>query len=127
KMKAAGQYIGKDYFNVFTCHFIEGDKSRVLTDKNSVAISDVLAKKLFQTTDGIIGKKIEWSQQEFTGSYIVTGVFKQNPVSATNQFDVLLNYDLVLEKRPNLLQWQNSAPSTYISVKSGADINLLNN
>ena len=127
KMKAGGQYIGKDYFNVFTCPFIEGDKSKVLTDKNSVAISDVLAKKLFHTTDGIVGKKIDWSQQEFTGSYVITGVFKKNPVSATNQFDVLLNYDLVLEKRPNLLQWGNSDPSTFLIVKKGTDINLFNN
>ena len=121
KMKAGGQYIGKDYFNVFTCPFIEGDKSKVLTDKNSVAISDVLAKKLFHTTDGIVGKKIDWSQQEFTGSYVITGVFKKNPVSATNQFDVLLNYDLVLEKRPNLLQWGNSDPSTFLIVKKGTE------
>jgi ABC-type antimicrobial peptide transport system permease subunit len=126
KIKAGAQYIGKEYFDVFTCNFIDGDKSRVLSDKNSTAISDELAMKLFHTTEGVIGKTIEWVQSEFEGSFVITGIFKKTPVNATDQFDVLLNYGLVLEKRPNLLRWDNSDPSTYVILKEGANINLVN-
>ena len=58
---------------------------------------------------------------------MITGIFKKNPPSATDQFDVMLNYDVVLAGRPNLLHWGNSDPSTYIIVKKGTDIARLNN
>lgn len=126
-IKAGGQYVSKDYFDVFTCPFIEGDRSRVLSDKASVAISEDLATKLFNTPGNALGKTIHWDQGDFSGPYVVTGVFKANPSNATDQFDVLFNYDLLLEKRPYLLKWGNDDPSTYIIVKKGADIHRLNN
>ena len=74
------------------------------------------------STQNVIGKTVKWDQSEFGGSFIISGVFKKNPPSATDQFDLMINYDLVLERRPNLLKWGNSDPSTYIIVKKGTDI-----
>jgi len=44
-IKAAGQYAGKDYFNIFSFKMIEGERGKVLAAKNSIVISDELAKK----------------------------------------------------------------------------------
>lgn len=126
-IKAGAQYISRDYFNAFTMHFVDGDKNRLFTDNSSVAISEELAQKLFNSTQNAIGKTVKWDQSEFGGSFIVSGVFKKNPSSATDRFDLMINYDLVLERRPNLLKWGNSDPSTYIIVKKGTDVTLLNN
>src|SRR5262249_51636193 len=60
KLKAKGQYVDKDYFNIFDCHFIEGDNKRLATDQSAVAVSEELAQKLFHTTQNVIGKTIEW-------------------------------------------------------------------
>ena len=125
-IKAGGQYVSKDYFNAFTINFSEGDKNQLFADKSAVAVSDELAKKLFNTTQNIIGKTLKWNQSEFGGSFIISGIFKKTPPSATDQFDLIFNYDLVLERRPNLLNWGNSDPSTYIVVKKGTDIARLN-
>ena len=46
-LKAAGQYAGKDYFNIFSFRFIDGNRNTVLANKNSIVISDELSKKLF--------------------------------------------------------------------------------
>jgi putative ABC transport system permease protein len=126
RLKAGGQYVSKDYFNAFTIHFTAGDKNRLFADKSAVAISEELANKLFNTTRDVVGKTVKWDQSEFGGSFIVCGVFKKTPPSATDQFDLIFNYDLVLERRPNLLNWGNSDPSTYIVVKKGIDIARLN-
>src|SRR5882672_3733817 len=88
--KAESQFISQDYFKVFTCKFIDGDKNRLLEDKYTVAISEELAMKLFHTTTNIIGKTIKWDHQQFSGSYAVSGIFQKNPSNATNQFDILL-------------------------------------
>jgi putative ABC transport system permease protein len=125
-IKAGGQYISKDYFHAFTLDYTEGDRDRLFADKSSVAISEELAKKIFNTTQNLIGKILKWDQSEFGGSFVISGIFKKTPPSATDQFDLLFNYDLVLERRPNLLKWGNSDPSTFIIVKKGTDINLLN-
>jgi putative ABC transport system permease protein len=127
RMKAGGQYVGRDYLNVFTCHLIAGDKNQALNDKSNVIISETLAKKMFNTTTGVVGKTLKWDEQEFGGLFTISGVFKDNPPSATEQFDLILNYDLILEKRPGLMNWKNDDPSTYVIVKEHTDISQLNN
>ncbi len=126
RLKAGGQFISKDYFNIFNCPFLAGDKSRVTADKHSIAISDELSNKLFHTTQNVVGKTIDWNLNEFNGSYLITGIFKKNPRNATERFDMLFNFDLFAEKRPFILQWGNSDPRTYIVLKKTANIDRFN-
>jgi putative ABC transport system permease protein len=125
RLKAGGQFISKDYFSIFNCKFLEGDKSRIAADKHSIAVSSELAMKLFHTTH-VVGKTINWNQNEFDGSYLITGVFEKNPVNASERFDVLFNFDLFAEKRPSILQWGNSDPNTYVLLKPGTNIQRFN-
>ncbi|HEY9259308.1 ABC transporter permease [Chitinophaga sp.] len=127
RMKAGGQYVGKDYFDVFTTQLIAGDKSQVLREKSNVIISETLARKMFKTTTAVVGKTLKWDEQEFGGLFTISGIFKDNPPSATEQFDLMFNYDLVLEKRPGLMKWGNDDPSTFVIVKAHTDISQLNN
>ncbi len=126
-IKAGGQYVSKSYFDIFTCKFLEGDKKQIFNGTNSVAISESLAKKLFVSTENVLGKNLEWNQGEFSGTFVISGVFEDVPANATEKFDVILNYALVLEKRPNLLNWGNSDPNTYVLLKNDADLNKVNN
>jgi hypothetical protein len=125
-IKAGAQFISKDYFHLFSLSFIAGDPKKVLLNKNSIAISENLATRLFRTTNNVIGKMVEWKQGQFDGLYQIAGVFKSPPTSATQQFDILFNYSLFLEKRPFLRQWGNSDPTTYVLVRKGTDIKQLN-
>ncbi|WP_138477508.1 ABC transporter permease [Dyadobacter bucti] len=125
-LKAGSQFIGKDYFNVFTCPFISGDPNSVLSDKQTIAISEDLAMKLFNTKDNLVGKTIHWDQSEFTGAYMIGGVFKNNPPDATNKFDMLFNFDQFAEKRPGMASWGNSDPSTFLILKKGTDPDQFN-
>ena len=125
-IRAGGEFVGKDYFNIFSCNFLEGDKNKFFSSKYNIAISKELALKLFNTSGNVTGKIVEWNQEGLNGNYIVAGVFEQNPPSATAQFDIIFNYDLFLEKNPKLLKWDNSDPSTYLLLKTGTDIPLFN-
>ena len=126
RIKAGGQFVSKDYFNVFTCPFIEGNADKLITDKLSIAVSDELATKLFHSVSNALGKTIDWSQGEFSGAYLITGVFKKNPANATNQFDLIFNFDQFKERRPGMEKWGNSDPSTYIVLKKGTNIEQFN-
>jgi ABC-type antimicrobial peptide transport system permease subunit len=126
QIKAGGQFIGKDYFNIFSCTFINGDKKDIQRDKFNIAISDELANTLFGAVDNVIGKTIEWNYGQFNGTYKITGIFKKLPKNTTDPFDLLLNYELFLEKRPWMQDWGNSDPSTFIVLKEGTDIQQVN-
>ncbi|MFT3934359.1 MAG: ABC transporter permease [Chitinophagaceae bacterium] len=121
KLKASRQFVGQHYFDVFTCPFVAGDENKILSDKHSIAISNGLAIKLFHTPGNALGKMLNWSDGEFTGNYQVAGVFKENPTNATNQFDIIFSFDLFSEKRPGILKWGNSDPSTFVILKKGID------
>ncbi|HEX8676403.1 MAG TPA: ABC transporter permease [Segetibacter sp.] len=126
KIKADGQFVEKDYFKMFDCPIAHGRKNSVLPDKYSVAISDELALKLFNTTDNVVGKTIEWKQKDYRGQYVVSAIFKKPPANSSTQFDLLFNYELFLEKRPQSKSWGNGDPFTYLLLKKGTDVNQFN-
>jgi len=125
-IRADGQFVSEDFFNIFSCHFIEGDKSRLFTAKNNIVLSRELASKLFGTTNNVIGKSVEWNQEGFDGDYIVTGIFQKFPSNSTMQCDAIFNYDQFLAQRPQLLRWDNNDPSTYVLLKQGTDPGAFN-
>ena len=122
RVKATGQYVGGDYLRMFSWEFIQGNPQQVLRDKRSVAISDELARKLFGTTENAVGKTVAWEGGEFSGPYRVSGVFRKPPRHSTAQFDLLLSYQLFLDKDPaNFGNWGNTNPFTYLLLKEGTD------
>ncbi len=125
-LTAGGQFVGKDYFKMFSCEFIQGDKNQMISDKYAIAISDEMAHKLFNTTEKVIGKTVTWNRGIFNGQYVISGVFKKHP-STSSPFDLIFNYELFIEKRQELLEWQNSDPNTYVMLKEGTDIGRFNN
>jgi len=121
-LQASPQFVSRDYFNVFTCHVIQGNKNNVLPDKNSVVISEDLAIKLFHTTENIIGKTIQWNHQDLTDNYSITGVFENLPANASAPFDLLFNFEAFQFKRPGMKEWGNNDPCTYLILRENTPI-----
>ena len=92
-VRADGQFVSDDHFNIFPYRFIDGKPEQLFVGKNNVAISRELATKLFGTSNGIVGKMIEWNQQGFDGSYIVSGLFERLPSNLTLQSDAIFLAD----------------------------------
>ena len=125
-LKALEQYTTVDFFNVFSYDLVQGEKSQVLHDKNAIVISDELAAKLFNSTENIIGKTVEWKKDKFSGTYIISGVFKSPPPNSTAQFDLLFTFQLCSEIEPNINTWQSGNPRTYVILKQGTNIYQFN-
>lgn len=126
RIKANELYVSNNFFSVFSYHLLEGEKEAVLKDKYSVLLSDELAFKLFHTTENIIGRTIEWTQGQFSGPYIVSGIFEKTPGNSSQQFDLLFNYQLFLDKQPHMQNWANNGPSTYLVLKEGTNLEVIN-
>lgn len=124
-IRASGEFVTPDFFNIFTYKLIEGNKNQVLSDKKSIVISEAMARKLFNTTENVVGKAISWKWQNYNVQYQISGIFQSNPLSSS-QFDFLLPFAWMKDNFPFLVEWGNYGPNTFVVVKNGANINQLN-
>jgi ABC-type antimicrobial peptide transport system permease subunit len=122
-IKAFGQYAGKDYFNIFSFKLVDGKKDQVLADKNSIAISDELALKLFGTTDNLLGKVIHF---QHTQDFFVSGIFEKPGANSSQQFDFVLSFEYMKEVYPWVKSWDNTGPHNFVLLKKGTDIQNFN-
>ena len=120
--KAIGTYVGLDFFNVFSYPLIEGDKDMALVDKTSIVISEELALRMFNTTEDIIGKVVDFQHET---SYQISGVFRIKPNSST-QFDFALSFEAYKELHNELENWLYNAVRTYVVLKEGTDLDQFN-
>ncbi|MFD2935904.1 ABC transporter permease [Spirosoma flavum] len=127
-VKAAGQFASKDFFNIFSYPLLEGNKDKVLADKNGIVLSEDLAMKLFHTTKNVVGRTMQWQLAQFKKAVLVTGIFKKLPANSSAQFDLLLTDQAFRD--PELfhrtVSWDNHAPATYLVLKKGTNIDQFN-
>ena len=122
---ADNQFASKNYFSVFSYPLLYGSPDQVLANTDGVVISELMAKKLFQTTD-VIGKTVEWVHDEYGGTYTVSGVFKELPENSTAQFDAVFNIDVFLAQNEKLKEWNDSDLMTYAVLKPNTSLNSFN-
>ncbi len=125
-LKAKGMFASKDFFHVFSYHLIQGNMNTVLKNKNNIAISEGLAKKLFNTTKNVIGKTLKWDHPFFQGIFKISGIFKDPPINSTYQFDAIFSIKELLENDPFAKTWGGFYAETCLILKKGTDIDRFN-
>jgi len=98
-------------FDVFTIPLIEGDKTSVLEEQNSVVLTPHTAKKYFGEDDPI-GKMLVL---EDGTPYKVTGIAKPLPLNSHFHFDFLATFSSLRKSRDP--DWYDTAVYTYILVE----------
>ena len=124
--KSPPLFSGDAFFEVFTFPLISGTATTVLKEKNSIAISEVLALKLFGTTN-VLGKTLSWNAFGKDHLSSVTAVFKNVSDQSTLRFDVVFSKQKLIEDLwPNGTKWYNTGPETYLLLKEGVDVTAFN-
>ncbi len=106
-----------NFFDVFTFPLIAGEPKRVLTEPNTIVLSQRLAQKYFgdQSPVGevlVIGKE--------QTAFRVTGVVKNPPQNSHFEFDALVS--MIGQDRASPMQWLNFSLYTYILLKENSSI-----
>ncbi|WP_119080568.1 ABC transporter permease [Chitinophaga alhagiae] len=122
-VRANGKYTGPDFFRMFSYPLLQGNADQALAGKNSIVLSETLARKLFNTTENIIGKTIALQHQE---QYTVSGVFRPGPANATEQFDFLLPVQILFDTNPYVGSWGNTGAHTRVLLREGTDLARFN-
>lgn len=98
---------------VFTLDFLDGNPETALTDPSSMVVTDVIAKKLFGTTN-VVGKTLAMDNK----SYTISAVIRALP--STSHFSIELL--VPINSLPFLNQLRGLEFNTYILFKEGANI-----
>ncbi len=73
-----------------------------------------------------MGKTLEWSEGKNSELFFIAGVFESPPANATNQFDLLLCYELFLKDRAWLETWTSSDPRAFVILREGTSADQFN-
>jgi len=127
---AVGNFVGQDYFNVFSYDLLLGKPGTVLTDKHAIVLSRGLAMKLFNTTDNIIGRTLEWKWASVARPVTVTGICADFPPNSSYRFDFVLSLDSwkdVLHADEHQRNGPSTGPfSTFLVLKEHTDVAAFN-
>ncbi|MFK7844146.1 MAG: ABC transporter permease [Rhodothermales bacterium] len=127
--EATRMLASEQFFDVFSYELLQGSKEHVFAEQRNIIISDALALKLFNSTDDVVGKTVEWENlfnENVNGLYRISGVFSAPPANSTEQFDAIMHYNLMLDLDPASREWHSTAGITNIVLKKGTDVDLFN-
>ena len=126
KIKAAGKFVGEDFFEAFSFNLVQGSKDKVLSEKSSIVISQFLADKFFKDQNPI-GKSFHMvdntdGEVEYEADYIVSGVFDNAGLNSSEHFDFLLPNSIFFSDRDQSARaWESNGPKVYIQLREGTD------
>lgn len=100
-----------DFFDIFTCKFVKGDKIKALAAPNLLTITESTAKAMFGNADPI-DKTIKINNRD-VGK--VVAVIADLPTNTSVVFDIVAPYNMnEPQVQRSMKEWVNSSWSTYI-------------
>jgi len=100
------------FFSLFSFPLIKGSPTTVLTDLNSVVLTETTAKKYFGSVDNAMGKIITLNKET---PLKVTGIAKDVPFNSHLDFDIVMS----LERHKDadwITNWINNGVYTYVQL-----------
>ena len=102
------------FFRMFSFPFVEGNASSALDTKNSVVLTETIARKYFGHEQAL-GKTLFFN--EVQAGFTVSAVIRNIPANSHIQFDLLARVELLGEDR--LARWSEWTGPCYILLKPG--------
>lgn len=106
------------FFTLFSFPLIEGDPSTVLSEPQTVAISERAAEKYFGTS-AAVGRTLTIFDEDF----FISGIFENMPDNSHVHLDVLCSFASF--ERYHKPQWGMNVFKTYVLVREGSDLKAL--
>ncbi|WP_343524254.1 ABC transporter permease [Pedobacter sp.] len=122
--KRQSKFAEPDILKMYDYHFIQGNANTALNHPNSVIVTESTAKVLFGSTD-VLNRIVRFKDQIDLN---ITGVIEDQPDNSSNKFDYLMPWSLYesIDRGAKDLNWSNYSFITLVMLKSGVDLNLVN-
>lgn len=94
-VKAIGKFVERDFFRMFSYNLFAGNAEDVLHDLNSVVISESLAMHLFNSTEDVVGKALDYELLHLGKQVFISGIFRDVPANSSERFDFVLPFEVI--------------------------------
>jgi putative ABC transport system permease protein len=115
-------FADSSFFDLFDYPLVAGNH-RFFHDKNSIFLTEKVAKKYFGNDDPIGKLMVFTSGDETVIELLVGGVLKRFPVNNTFQFDIIMRMEHFMEMNKiandDWSDWRN--PATFVELSSPAN------
>jgi putative ABC transport system permease protein len=121
-----GLYADSNFFSVFTFPIVQTDRGNVLTDLNSIFISEHMALKFFKKSD-CAGETLILKDGNRNEAYKVAGVFRDVPRQSTLRFDFVIPFSKFLTDNSWVRETGATANMTWALLRSNIDMKIVEN
>ncbi len=121
-----GLYADKNFFDVFTFPLVQAGSLNVLSDMNSIVISDHMARKFFESTD-CVGKTLIMKDGSRQDPFKIAGVFKEVPRQSKLQFDFVIPFSRFLAENSWAPETGATANETWVLLKNNVNRRFVEN
>jgi putative ABC transport system permease protein len=110
-----GVYIDSSLLNIFTLPFVEGNMSTVFSQRNSLILTEKMARKFFPGMDKehIVGKTLKVDNKE---DFLITAVLKDIPENSSIKFSWAAPYEVYHETNKWLNDWGNNGIQAFVEL-----------
>ena len=122
RYREQGNYVGQDFFEIFSYPFVQGNPKTALQDINAVVISETLARKYFGAQPAV-GKTLRLDDQK---EVQVTGVFQDIPSYSSNRFSFAMPIEKFNRDNEWTQEWGNSGMRMFVLLAPQTDVDQLN-
>jgi putative ABC transport system permease protein len=120
-----GIYADENFFRIFSFPLVSSTALNVLSDLNSIIISERVAKKLFETTD-CIGKPLIVKDGKNQDVFKVAAIIRNVPSQSCLQFDFVIPFTKFLSDNSWANETGASAAQIWILPRKNVSINDIN-
>jgi predicted permease len=117
-----GLFVDSSFLSMFQLEFIKGNAENSFWQLHSLAISEKMADKFFNSTD-VLGKTLKLDNGD---DYVIGGVFKDLPENVSFNFTWLAPFKVFENKNDWLTRWGNNGIVTYVQTEPNANISGIN-
>lgn len=114
-----GIYAEPEFLEIFSFPLKSGSAANVLSDNNSIVISERMAMKFFRTTD-CIGRAMQIKVDSAFISFTISGVLKNIPGQSCFQFDYILPFAAYLARNSWSMESGANACQTWVLLNRNA-------
>ena len=115
-----------EFFDLFNFPIVAGSNS--ISDKNSLLITETIAKKYFGKQDPLGKTLIFYSGDEYAMPLTVTGILKDVPMNSTIRFGFITNFENYLKSDGTRIapdDWKWMLDAAFFRIPNASDVPLI--
>jgi len=109
-----------NFFNVFSMPLLSGDPKSVLSNINSIVLTEEVAEKYFNTKDAV-GKTMEMKVGDDFERFTVSGIAKKCPQNSSIQFGAIIPFEFQVARGWTDKEWLGFYMNTFVLLNEKAD------